>query len=197
MPRENHTVTREDIMDTVEYGKKRKELRARVTELKKNRRLHIGPDATAYFENYDTIVHQINEMLHIEKGGEEQIEDELSAYATLMPNGAELVATLMFEIDDPKRREKFLAGLGGVEETVSIEFSGEKIMAVAEDDIDRTTAEGKASSIQFLHFPLNPAQAEKFKQTGTEAVFAIGHEKYAHMAKLPEAVRAALADDLS
>ena len=197
MPRENHNVTREDIMDPEIYAQQRKELRGRVTELKKNRRLHIGPDATAYFENFDTIVHQIHEMLHIEKGGEEQIDDELSAYATLMPNGSELVATLMFEIDDPKRREKFLAGLGGVEETVSLEFSGEKIMAVPEADIDRTTAEGKASSIQFLHFPLNPEQAKKFKQSGTEAVLSIGHEKYAHMAKLPEAVRDALAGDLA
>ena len=136
-------------------------------------------------------------MLHIEKGGEEQIEDELRAYATLMPNGTELVATLMFEIDDPDRRARFLAGLGGVEETISIEMGGEKIMAVPETDVDRTTAEGKASSIQFLHFPFNPEQAKKFKQSGAEVIFAIAHEKYAHMAKLPEAVRAALASDLA
>ena len=197
MPRENHNVTREDIMDMAVYAQQRKELRTRITELKKNRRLHIGPDATAYFENYDTIVHQIHEMLHIEKGGEEQIDDELSAYSTLMPNGSELVATLMFEIDDPKRREKFLAGLGGVEETISIEFMGEKIMAVAETDIDRTTAEGKASSIQFVHFPFNAEQIKKFKQDGAEIIFSIAHEKYSHMAKLPEPVRAAVAGDFA
>ena len=196
MPRENHTVTREDIMDPKDYADGRKEMRARVTALKKNRRVHIGPDATAYFESFDTIIHQIHEMLHIEKGGEEQITDELAAYATLVPNGAELVATLMFEIDDSARRAKFLDGLGGVEETISISVGGEKIMAQPETDIDRTSAQGKASSIQFLHFPFSPEQAKKFKTPGTEAIISIGHEKYAHMAKLPQLVREALASDL-
>ena len=197
MPRENHTVTRADIMDPDVYSAQRAELRRGVTLLKKNRRVHIGPDATAYFESFDTIIHQIHEMLHIEKGGEEQIADELSAYATLVPNGAELVATLMFEIDDPTRRAKFLDGLGGVEETVSIEFAGEKIMAQPETDIDRTSAAGKASSIQFLHFVFNPEQIKKFKTTGVEAIIAIDHQKYAHMTKLSEDVHQALAGDLA
>lgn len=196
MPRENHTVTREDIMSPEDYAPARKEMRARVTRLKKNRRIHIGPDATAYFESFDTIIHQIHEMLHIEKGGEEQITDELNAYATLVPNGTELVATLMFEIDEPIRRAKFLDGLGGVEETVSIDIGAEKIMAQPETDVDRTSAQGKASSIQFLHFVFNPEQIKKFKNPGTEVIIAINHDKYAHMTKLPEASREALASDL-
>lgn len=196
MPREAHTITRDDIMDMAAYGAIRKERRKEVTEAKKNRRLHVGPDATAYFESFDTMLHQIHEMLHIEQGGEEQIPDELNAYNTLVPNGRELVATLMFEIDDPARRANFLAGLGGVEETVTLEFAGEVIKAVPEDDVDRTTADGKASSIQFLHFPFSDAQAQAFKAEGTEVVLSIGHEKYPHMTRLPEAVRAALAADL-
>ena len=196
MPRETHTITRADIMDMGEYANVRKERRKAITALKKNRRLHIGPDATAYFESFDTVWHQIHEMLHIEKGGDAQIDDELSAYATLVPNGRELVSTLMFEIDDPERRAKFLAGLGGVEETVTLQVAGETISAVPEDDVDRTTAEGKASSIQFLHFPFTDAQAQAFKQPGTEVILAIGHEKYGHMAKMPEAMREALAADL-
>lgn len=196
MPREAHTITRDDIWTMDAYGAARNDRRKAITELKRNRRLHIGPDATAYFESFDTMWHQIHEMLYIEKGGEAQIADELSAYATLVPNGRELVATLMFEIDDPDRRAKFLAGLGGVEETVTMDIAGEIIKAVPEDDIDRTTAEGKASSIQFLHFPLTDAQAAKFKQPGTPVIVAIGHEKYGHMAKLPETTRAALAEDL-
>lgn len=196
MPRAAHTITREDVWDMDAYAAVRKERRKAITELKRNRRLHIGPDATAYFESFDTMWHQIHEMLYIEKGGEAQIGDELSAYATLVPNGRELVATLMFEIDDPDRRAKFLAGLGGVEETVTLDIAGEIIKAVPEDDIDRTTAEGKASSIQFLHFPLTAAQSAKFKQPGTSVVVAIGHEKYGHMAKMPEIMRQALAEDL-
>lgn len=196
MPREAHTLTRADIMDMAVYSAERGPRRKAMTQLKKNRRVHIGPDATAYFESFDTMWHQIHEMLHIEQGGEAQIDDELNAYATMVPNGRELVATLMFEIDDPIRRGKFLAGLGGVEETVTLQFAGHTVKAVPEDDIDRTTAEGKASSIQFLHFPFSDAQAQAFKQSGCEAILAIGHPQYGHMAKLPEATREALAGDL-
>jgi len=195
MSREAHEITRADIMPMTEYTNVRLERRKAMTELKKNRRLHVGPDATAYFESFDTMWHQIHEMLYIEKGGDGQIEDELSAYNPLIPKGRELVCTLMFEIDDPDRRAAVLGKLGGVEETVSLAFGGEKIVAVAEADIDRTTAEGKASSIQFLHFNFTDAQANLFKQPGCEAIFAIDHQGYGHMAKLPEAVRAALAND--
>lgn len=196
MSRQQHEITRADIMDMAEYAKIRAERRKAITELKKNRRVHIGPDATAYFESYDTMWHQVHEMLYIEQGGEEQIEDELRAYNPLIPNGREVVATLMFEIDDPDRRARFLATLGGVEETVSLTVGGERVAAVPEADVDRTTAEGKASSIQFLHFPLSEAQAKAFKTPGAEVVLAIGHDAYGHMAKLPEATRAALAADL-
>ena len=92
------TLTRDDIMDMAQYAKVRKQRRAQMTEKKKNRRLHCGPHATFYFESFDTMWHQVHEMLFIEKGSEEQIEDELRAYNPLIPKGRELVATLMFEI---------------------------------------------------------------------------------------------------
>lgn len=201
MSREAHKITRDDIMPMADYEPVRKERRKAVTVLKKDRRLHIGPDATAYFENYDTMWHQIHEMLYIEKGGDAQIDDELSAYNPLIPNGRELVCTLMFEIDDEVRRAKFLAGLGGVENTVNLSVTDGagatfKIDAVPEADVERTTADGKASSIQFLHFPFTDAQAEAFKQPDAVAVLAIDHDAYGHMVKLPNAVRAALAGDL-
>jgi len=195
MPREAHEIIPADIMDMADYGVIRKDSRAKVTAMKKSRRVHIGPDATFYFESYETMWHQVHEMLHIEKGGADQIEDELSAYNPLIPNGRELVATLMFEIDDPVRRANFLAGLGGVEETVSIRFAGLEVRGVPEEDVDRTTADGKASSIQFLHFPFTDAAAAAFKAPGTEVQLVIGHEKYGHIAILPDAVRAALAAD--
>ena len=194
MPQEAHQITRSDVMDMTEYEKIRRESRKKVTEMKKDRRVHIGPDATFYFESYETMWHQVHEMLHIEKGGEEQIADELAAYNPLIPNGRELVATLMFEIDDPARRAKFLAGLGGVEETVSLSFDGETVKAVPEEDVDRTTADGKASSIQFLHFPFSDEQVKKIK-TAKQVQLAIGHSQYGHIAILPDATRAALVGD--
>ena len=192
---EKHEITATDIMPPEDYAKVRKERRRVVTELKRNRRVAVGPDATFYFECYETMWHQVHEMLYIEKGGDDQIAGELAAYNPLVPKGRELVVTLMFEVDDAVRRARLLAGLGGVEETVSLELEGETIRAIAEADVDRTSAAGKASSVQFLHFPFTDDQARKFAVPGTRVVLAIAHPHYAHMTVLPEAVRAALAGD--
>lgn len=189
-------ITRADIIPIDEYAKTRKERRAAVTEMKRDRRVSCGPDATFYFENYATMWHQVHEMLYIEKGGEDQIADELTAYNPLVPNGRELVATLMFEVDDDDRRREFLAGLGGVEETITLEFDGEIIKGMPEDDVDRTTAAGKASSVQFIHFPFTDAQAERFKSTDGRVVLGIGHAKYGHMSVLSASAHKALAADL-
>ena len=190
-------ITRADIMDMNQYAAVRSQRRKAVTVMKKDRRVSVGPDATFYFENYDTMWHQIHEMLHIEQGGEAQIVDELAAYNPMIPNGRELVATLMFEIDEPVRRAKFLAALGGVEHTVSLTIEGETITAMPEDDIERTNEDGKASSIHFLHFPLSETHAELFKKPGQKVMLGITHETYSHMTILSEAVRSALANDLA
>ena len=192
---QKHELTPADILPMDQYARERAERRKRMTEVKRNRRISVGPDATFYFESFATMFHQVHEMLFIEKGGEEQVADELSAYNPLIPKGRELVATLMFEIDDPVRRARFLDGLGGIEETISFDFAGETVMGVPEADIDRTTADGKASSVQFLHFPFTDAQVEKFRAPGAQVQLRITHEKYGHIAILPEAVREELAKD--
>ncbi|HBC08392.1 MAG TPA: DUF3501 domain-containing protein [Rhodospirillaceae bacterium] len=190
-----HEITAADILSMEAYGRERAERRKAMTAIKRNRRIAVGPDATFYFESFDTMFHQVHEMLFIEKGGEAQIPDELAAYNPLIPKGRELVATLMFEIDDPVRRAQFLSGLGGVEETVTFEFAGESVAGVPEADIDRTTADGKASSVQFLHFPFTDAQVAKFKDAGTQVQLQIAHAKYGHIAILPAPVKDALAGD--
>jgi uncharacterized protein DUF3501 len=184
-----------DILPMGEYLPRRKEERRRVMELKRRRRVEVGPVATFYFENRETMWLQIQEMLYIEKAGPEQVPDELAAYNPLIPNGSELIATVMFEIDDPIRRKNFLARLGGVENTIFLEFGGETVVAAPEQDVDRSTAEGKASSVQFVHFPFGPEQIAKFRASGTRVVIGFKHASYAHMAVMPEEVRAALAQD--
>ena len=171
----NRQITRADLLAMDEYIAVRPERNRSISALKKNRRVSVGPDATFYFESFDTMLHQVQEMLYIERGGEAQIEDELNAYNPLIPGGRELVATLMFEIDDEVRRTEFLNGLGGVEHTVTVSLGGEVITAVPEDDIDRTSADGKASSIQFLHFPVTGEQVEKFRDPETTVMLGIGH----------------------
>ena len=192
-----HEITRADIMDMEAYGEIRRARREEISAIKGDRRVEVGPFAAFYFENYDTMWYQIHEMLYIEKGGEAQIGDELSAYNPLIPDGGELVTTLMFEIEDEDRRKRELGRLGGVEGSVSLTVGGETIGAVAEKDVERSKPDGRTSSVHFLHFPFTPAQVASFKTEGARVVLAIGHENYAHMAVLPEWVRAALAADFN
>jgi hypothetical protein len=188
-------LTQADLMPPAEYAKIRKERRAAAVARKKDRRLEVGPVATFHFENFDSMWLQVQEMLYIEKGGEAQIVDELQAYNPLIPKGSELVATVMFEIDDPYRRKAFLSRLGGVEETAFIRVGDETVKGVPEADVDRTTADGKASSVQFIHFPFTSAQIAKFRRAGAEIIVGFSHPGYGHMVIMPEAVRMALAED--
>ena len=178
-----------------EFSKIRRAKRRELISAKQNRRVPVGPDATFYFENRDTIWLQIHEMLFIEQGGKEQIEGELEAYNPLIPNGRELVATLMFEIDDPARRARLLAELGGVEETVTLGFSEHMVAAQAEQDLDRTSANGKASSVQFLHFSFSDRQIDAFRDLSNQVVISVGHRSYGHMAVVPRATQIALGVD--
>ena len=190
-------ITRADILSMEEYGAKRKDLRKALVEKKRHRRIEVGPVCTFYFENYESMWAQVHEMLFIEKGGEAQIADELSAYNPLIPQGRELVATVMFEIDEEARRRDFLSKLGGIEESAFIEIDGSMATGMPEEDVDRTTADGKASSVQFIHFPLTEEQAAKVKTPGTRIVVGFSHPNYSHMVVLPEAMREALAGDLA
>jgi len=194
-PARKKEITPADILSPAEYAKRRAAMRAEIVAKKKNRRIEVGPVATFYFECYETMLQQVQEMLHIEKGGEAQIADELSAYNPLIPKGNELVATVMFEIDDPIRRARVLGRLGGIENTMFIKLGEEKVMGVPEPDQDRTTTEGKASSVQFVHFPFTREQIAKFRTAGTTIIVGMDHENYAHMAVMSDAVRKELAGD--
>lgn len=190
-------ITRSDIMPIAEYGKIRLDRRREMSAYKRARRMEVGPVATFYFESFETMLHQVHEMLFIEKGGDAQIPDELAAYNPLIPNGRELVATVMFEIDDPARRARMLARLGGVEETAFVEIDGVRIQGVPEADADRTNEEGKASSVQFIHFPFTDAQAAAFRKEGARVVLGFTHPNYGHMSVMPDATRQALAGDFA
>jgi hypothetical protein len=190
-------ITRADILDTAAFAAIRKEKRTEMSALKRNRRIEVGPVATLYFESFDTMWWQIQEMLYIEKGGDAQIDDEIAAYNPLIPKGRELVCTVMFEIDDEKRRRNFLNRLGGVEETMFIRIGDDEIVGVPEADLDRTDEDGKASSVQFIHFPFSPGQIEAFRKTEVQILIGFAHAAYGHMAVVPENTRAALSADFS
>ena len=197
MPREKREIQKEDIMPLDVYTKNRRELRKNIVDFKKNRRIALGPYATFYFESYETMLAQVQEMLYIEKGGDEQLKDELLAYNPLIPNGRELTATLMFEIDNPISRAAFLGKVGGIEETVFMKINGEKIKAIPEEDVDRTSAEGKASSVQFIHFNFSDDQIAKFKSEEIEVEIGIDHKEYSHTTKLSSENKKSLSADFS
>ena len=179
-----NTIEKSEILSRDEYKIKRKSLREKMVYRKKFRRVDIGPYITMYFENKDTIIHQINEMVYIENGGEDQINDEILAYKSLVPNGRELVATVMVEIDSPIKRAEFLAKMGGFEEQMSIKIDDRIIKGKAELDGDRTTADGKASSVQFVHFEFDDEAVNNIKNNMENVSISINHESYKHSAIL-------------
>ena len=197
MPKEKREIQKNDIMPLDVYSKRRKELRKNIVEFKKNRRISLGPYATFYFENYETMLAQVQEMLYIEKGGDEQLKDELLAYNPLIPKGQELIATLMFEIDNPISRSAFLGKVGGIEEKVFMKINGDMIKAIPEEDVDRTSADGKASSVQFIHFKFNEEQIQKFKSGQTQIEIGINHDEYSHSTKLNDVTIKSLSRDFN
>ena len=197
MPKDQKIIQKSDLLAPDVYEKNRRQMRKELVEFKKDRRVPLGPYATFYFECYETMLAQVQEMLHIEKGGDEQINDELTAYNPLIPNGKELVSTLMFEIDNPVIRATFLGKLGGVEENVFIKIDNDIIFGKPEIDVDRTSAEGKASSVQFIHFEFDQNQISKFKGNNVSIELGIDHKEYSHSTKLSESTIKALSSDFN
>src|SRR5580692_7791434 len=191
MPETARKITPDDLLPAHEYDSQRAALKKNLLPVKKLRRIEVGPFATFYFENYATMWLQVQEMLRIEKGGEEQLAGELEAYNPLIPQGCELIATMMLEIVDAERRNAILLTLGGIEETAFLEIGGEKIIATPTEYDDRTTADGKTSSVHWLRFKLSPGQIARFRRE--RVVLGIAHSNYGHMAVLGDKTRAALA----
>src|SRR5579863_10650141 len=156
MPEAQRKITPQDLLSITEYEFRRKALKQNLIPVKRQRRVEVGPFATFYFENYATMWLQVQEMLRIEKGGSEQIAGELEAYNPLIPQGEELIATLMLEIEDADRRNATLLTLGGIEETIFLEVGSSRIDATPTEYDDRTTADGKTSSVHWLRFKLTP-----------------------------------------
>ncbi len=190
-------ITDADILPLEDYERVRDEKRRAVRASKANRRVAVGPYATFFFENYDTMWLQVQEMLRIEKGGAEQLADELAAYNPMIPQGDELTATVMFQIENPERRREMLSQLGGVERMMELRCGAGIVKGETENDLEYSTPDGKVSSVLFLHFRFAPGQAEKFFAPASEIAVAVTHPAYAHIAIVPAAVKSELAKDIA
>ncbi len=195
MPASQHRIAPSDLLPADVYARERDSRRRALIPVKRNRRIEVGPFVTFYFENFATMLAQVQEMLHIERGGEAQIAGELEAYNPLVPQGSELIATMMIEIDEPPRRAAMLVKLAGIENCVWIQVGQERITASPTDYADRTTPEGKTSSVHWIRFSFTPAQIRAFSDPAASVVLGISHENYGHMAMISPEKRAALAKD--
>jgi hypothetical protein len=184
-----------DVIDIDKYIKERPKIKKEISEIKKFRRIPVGPYATFYFECYDTMIYQVQEMLYIERGGIEQMKDELKAYNPLVPKGKELVATLMFEIDNEFKRKEFLNSVGGIEEEIFIQIGEHKIMSRPEQDTDRTSEDGKASSVHFLHFDFTEDLIKEFVKDQSTVFIGFNHKNYKHFSELSLEVKSELKKD--
>ena len=184
-----------DIMPMSEFGKTRAELRRKLMPAKRRRRVGVGPWATFYFESYETMWFQVHEMLWIEGGGDAQLPGELAAYNPLIPKGRELVATRMFEVEDPGERASLLTNLVGVEKTIFLTVAGQQILGLVEEEVGQARSDGKVSSVQFVHFPFTEHQVTSFLNGSDPVTLQIDHPGYTHRSELDKEVRNELALD--
>lgn len=195
MPIREHRIADSDLLPPDVYARERDTRRRELIPVKRDRRIEVGPFVTLYFENFVTMLSQVQEMLHIERGGEAQIAGELETYNPLIPQGSELIATMMIEIDEPARRAATLVKLGGIEECVWLQIGTERIAATPADYADRTTPDGKTSSVHWLRFRFSPEQIDRFRTPGESIVLGISHDNYGHMAVVSPEKRAELSKD--
>jgi len=194
MPRAQHTITADDILPLDQYELIRADKKQEAILRKKLTSLSVGPNATGLFESWDSMWLQIQEMLRIEKGGEEQLVDELRAYDPMVPKGSELTMTLLFEVEDAARRDAFLRTIGGVERHIHLQLGSERITARPEGDVERTReSDGKASAVHFLHFDFTPAQVAAWRSGEGQAMLVIDHPAYGHAALIGSEARDYLA----
>jgi hypothetical protein len=191
-------VTRDSLMTLEAYARARNDMRAKVLEHKKNRKVPLGAHVTLLFEDEQTVRYQIQEMLRIERIFEDEgIRHELDAYNPLVPDGGNLKATMLIEYDDVEQRRRELGRLVRIEDRVWVRVDGhEKVYAIADEDLDRSTEE-KTSAVHFLRFELDAAMVAALK-AGAALGVGVEHENYAAQAEpLPDAVRDSLAADLA
>ena len=191
------TLTRNDLWSLEEYAGRREEFRKQVLAHKKLRQVALGPHATLYFEDQLTMQYQIQEMLRVERIFEAaEIEEELSAYNPLIPDGSNWKATFMIEYGDIEERKQALATMGGIEDTVWVQVgNGTKAYAIANEDMERTR-DSKAAAVHFMRFELTAEDLQSVRD-GADVHMGVDHPSIADTVTLSTEARQALCADLA
>jgi len=193
-------LTLDDIADLRAYEREREEFRARIIDLKKRRRVHVGPFVTLVFENRDTIRFQIQEMARAERlMTDEAIETELRIYNPLIPEPGRLAATLFIELTTQEELREWLPRLVGIERTVQLRIGPEgsetTVRCLPDPDHERQlTREETTSSVHYVHFELTPDEIEAVAAGPVR--LAVDHPAYRHETVLAAETVAELLTDL-
>jgi hypothetical protein len=189
-------IQRDSLLSLEAYAKQRNQFRAKVMEHKKRRMVHLGGHLTLQFEDELTIRYQVQEMLRIERIFEEDgIQHELDAYNPLVPDGGNWKATMLIEYPDAEERRRMLAALKGIERRTWVKIgNGERVYAIADEDLERENEE-KTSSVHFLRFELDPPMREALRR-GAPVEVGVDHAQYSAAVQLSADQRSALAGDL-
>ncbi len=189
-------LTRQDLYSLEQYAAQRAAFRAKVIEHKQQRKLQLGKHLTLLFEDRLTVQYQVQEMLRIERIFEAAgIEEELSAYNPLIPDGKNWKATLLIEYPDVEQRRVALEQLLDIENQIWVKIANaEKVLAIADEDLERAT-EQKTSAVHFLRFEFTAEQVAAM-QAGAKISMGVEHPHYTEqVAPIAQNLRAALLAD--
>lgn len=189
-------LTHADLWKLEDYARERSAFRARVLAHKQHRRVHLGAHLTLLFEDRLTVQYQVQEMLRIERIFEHApIAEELHAYNPLIPDGANLKATMLIEYDDVDVRRHELELLRGIEQRIALDVAGEPaVLAIADEDMQRSN-DTKTSAVHFLRFEMTPAMIAA-SRAGAAMGFSVDHPHYRATTVLTPPIRQALLADL-
>jgi hypothetical protein len=189
-------VDRGEILGLAEYETVRERFRGRIIAEKKLRRVALGPRASAVFENHDTMLMQIQEMLRTERiTRPAAVQHEIDTYNEIVPGADELSVTVMIEIADKEERDAFLRDALGFERHVWIVANGDRVQARA---IERGAPEGRTTAVHYLKFKLPPGAASALRTSASTVSLAleVDHPAYRASVTLPAETVRALAEDL-
>ncbi|MBV1912906.1 MAG: DUF3501 family protein [Cycloclasticus sp.] len=190
-------LVKSELYSLEEYSNMRAEFRTNIRAHKKNRIVRIGENISLHFEDYQTMLYQVQEMLRAEKIFEsEGILEEIETYNPLIPDGSNLKATMMIQFDDVADRKVALENMIGIERATWVQVEGfEKVNPIANEDLERETEE-KTSSVHFLRFEFTEQMVQAAKK-GVAIKAGVDHSAYQHELTLPDNIRESLVSDFA
>ena len=186
-------ISRDEVLEIGAYERIRENFLRSVLERKRARYVKLGPNMTALFENRDSVLFQVQEMLRTERITQEKaILHEIETYNALVPGDSELSATLFIEYQERAERERMLVALAGIEDKFRLRVGHELLPVVPDQrgsDHDRTMA------VQYVKFPLTKTALAALQAGNVAVALEVEHPQYSASSPLTPATLQSLRDD--